>query len=297
MSLDDFDLGAVPTQEDDEYEFKSSRTKTDALKIKLAQAASGFANSGGGYFIAGIDDVTGLADGGLARNVGRQSLRDWVDTVLRSIEPPVRYEVALIDNAAERGNVDPGRVLLVLRICQSHAGPHMAPDHKYYIRAGAHTVPARHFVVEAIRAKRHVEQPRLTHVFRVKPGGTWALQLGLVALTDAPALDVSVLITPWPSLLERRQDNSPITVSVVSREHALYLDVAAIPFDDTDMQKQFGSLSKLDVRYSDLLGRPYSYCVKLDAADILAGASDEGPQIARELTNIQRLIRECGKFR
>jgi predicted HTH transcriptional regulator len=73
------DLSFLPTAEDDEFEFKSSATPTNDLSKKLAAAGSAFSNSGGGWFIAGVDDKTGNADGGVAPTVGRQDLRNWVD--------------------------------------------------------------------------------------------------------------------------------------------------------------------------------------------------------------------------
>ena len=63
INLNTFDLTQLPTQEDDNFEFKSSQTKLKELKKKLSCAVSGFANSGGGCFIAGVDP-DGNADGG-----------------------------------------------------------------------------------------------------------------------------------------------------------------------------------------------------------------------------------------
>lgn len=167
-NLENFDLTQLSKAEDDNFEFKSSLTSLDKLKEKLGWAVSGFANSGGGYFIAGING-NGDADNGVPLKIGKQDLRDWVDNIVHNVEPPPRYDIKLIQNPQGRGTIQPNSAVLVVYIYESYVGPHMAPDGCYYIRAGAHTVPAKHFIVDAIWAKRHFSKPRLTHLFRLKP--------------------------------------------------------------------------------------------------------------------------------
>ena len=78
IDLGNFDLTQLPSAEDDNFEFKSSRTSLEDLKKKLSCAVSAFANSGGGCFIAGVDS-DGNADNDLplkVGKVGRQDLRD-----------------------------------------------------------------------------------------------------------------------------------------------------------------------------------------------------------------------------
>jgi hypothetical protein len=53
IPLDSLDIDSLPPAEDDAFEYKSSRTPLDKLKEKIKKAASAFANSGGGCFIAG----------------------------------------------------------------------------------------------------------------------------------------------------------------------------------------------------------------------------------------------------
>jgi len=57
IRLETFDLTHLPNAENDDFEFKSIATSWDELKKKLNCAASGFTNSGGGYFIAGVDGI------------------------------------------------------------------------------------------------------------------------------------------------------------------------------------------------------------------------------------------------
>lgn len=63
------DIANLPAAEDERCEYKSSATTFKSLKDKLACAASGFWNSGGGVFIAGVDG------GGKAE--WRNRLRGW----------------------------------------------------------------------------------------------------------------------------------------------------------------------------------------------------------------------------
>ena len=85
-AVDPDSLATIPTAEDDLFEYKSSLTGDAKLAEKISAAASGFWNSGGGFFVAGVDGA-GNPDGGIAQTVGRQSRRDWVDQHLARIEP------------------------------------------------------------------------------------------------------------------------------------------------------------------------------------------------------------------
>jgi predicted HTH transcriptional regulator len=82
IDLEKFDLTQLPSAEDDDFEFKSSRTSINDLRDKLAHAVSGFANFGGGCFVAGVDD-SGIPDNGFPRYIsGRQDIRDWADQIM-----------------------------------------------------------------------------------------------------------------------------------------------------------------------------------------------------------------------
>jgi hypothetical protein len=59
--------------EDDRHEYKSSAIKNDKeLGDKIAKAASGFWNSGGGLFVVGVDG-NGQPDGGISLSVGAKT--------------------------------------------------------------------------------------------------------------------------------------------------------------------------------------------------------------------------------
>src|SRR4051794_33270887 len=78
LKLEDKDLVSLPSAEDDRHEYKASSTRDNELADKIARAASGFWNSGGGLFVAGVTG-DGQPDGGVSLTVGRQSRRDWID--------------------------------------------------------------------------------------------------------------------------------------------------------------------------------------------------------------------------
>jgi predicted HTH transcriptional regulator len=164
-------ISQLPRDEDDHCEFKSSLTLPAELEPKLQRAVSAFANSGGGIFVAGVNDKTGDADGGLTveRFKGNQPLLEWVDQMIALVKPTPVYQIKPVDDPDGRGTIDAGKAVLVVSVKESYIGPHMAPDHRYYIRAGRNTVPAPHFIVEAIWAMRHFSKPRLTRNFSITP--------------------------------------------------------------------------------------------------------------------------------
>src|SRR5271163_4647353 len=86
LKLEDKDLASLPSAEDDRHEYKSSLTKDSDIAEKIARAASGFWNSGGGLFVAGVNGK-GQPDAGIAVTVGRQSRRDWIDQTISRVLP------------------------------------------------------------------------------------------------------------------------------------------------------------------------------------------------------------------
>jgi len=252
-----FDLSQLPDAEDDYFEFKSSQTLDKELGKKIQKAASGFANSGGGCFICGVDD-TGTPDGGISVKVGKQDRRDWLDVQLNQVVPTPTYEIRQINETNGAGIISEGSALFLIFIAESCVGPHIAPDSRYYIRAGAHTLPARHFVIDAIWAKRHFSKPRLTHLFRLKPGSDTTIQLGIVALTDSPAVDCKIDLLPVPGLLEKLPEAFPLQVSMIDRNNPFFFDVSFYAGYARD-NKTFGDDVHLTVEYCDLAKESYTY--------------------------------------
>jgi Putative DNA-binding domain len=294
IDLETFDLSQLPSAEDDDFEFKSSLTSFEGLKDKLQRAASGFANSGGGFFIAGVDEK-GYADGGFLLKVGKEGrrsgedLRDWVDTIVNSVEPAPKYEIKLINNSEEKGIINSDCAVLILYIYESFIGPHMAPDKRYYIRAGAHTVPAKHFIVDAIWAKRHVSKPRLTHLFRLKPEKESVVQLGVLTLTDSPAVNVTITISPLPNSMNSVESLFPLKIPVVDRNNPFFFDVQSF-CEGTDSFKENTSIC---VGYDDLAGNHYIYktLLKIDGAlPPMTIGNDNPAKLVKVLESIEKTI-------
>jgi hypothetical protein len=161
-----------------------------------------------------------------------------------------------------RGNIDPESVVLLVVIYDSNAGPYMASDNRYYIRAGAHTVKARHFIIDAIWAKRHFSKPRLAHVLK-SSSIQRVVSLGIVALTDSPAIDVQINVLPLPKMLRESEHLFPLKIHIIDRNNPFFLDVG---FLAGDLRIMFGddiSIS-LEVEYHDLGNNFYSCKTKID---------------------------------
>lgn len=300
INLETFDLTQLPSTEDDNFEFKSSSILQSSstqkefdkqlkdLSKKLSCAVSGFANSGGGYFVVGVN-ANGEADGGLPLKIGKQDIRDWVDQVVNQVEPVPRYDIKLIDDSMGRGNIYSGSVVLLVGIHESYAGPHMASDSHYYIRAGAHTVKARHFIVDAIWAKRHFSKPRLTHLFRLKPDKEEAIQLGILALTDAPAIDVKITVLPLPRMIQHCESIFPLQVSMIDRNNPFFFDVTTY----FQAERNFGENVDLEVEYYDLSRNFYNYRSKIEVTGSVSPISignDNPAKVVKALESINKVL-------
>src|ERR1700721_1024798 len=149
--------GILPNAENADFEFKSSLIcdgKGDGkLQTAIQKAASGFWNSGGGYFMIGVSG-NGQPDGGITQTVGRTSRRDWIDRAISSVSPtfPNGYLIHEIPSAGAGMNIGTGKAVYAIGFAASDFAPHMA-DGSYYIRAGAHIDPASAFIVEALFAR------------------------------------------------------------------------------------------------------------------------------------------------
>jgi hypothetical protein len=246
-------LDQLPSEETDRYEYKSGRTSTEKLKDKIAIAGSAFWNSGGGIFIVGVD--RGKVDGGIPDQVGRQSVRDWADQVLARVEPSGPYAIKLISAGTERSAIKQGNVVLVISFGESFNPPHMAPDNKYYIRAGAHSVPASHYLIEAIRARRRLQYPLLRGVLRMHPQKTRVVQLAILNLSDAPALNVELTLEPLPKKLgEHFAALFPLLIPVISREQPFAMDISIWSFGSQIFGDEPVSLK---LRYANIAGRQF----------------------------------------
>jgi hypothetical protein len=277
-----------PNSEDDFFEFKSSQTPFNDLKTKLDRSVSAFANSGGGCFIYGVDSH-GNADGGVSPNVGKQSLRDWLDQIITKISPTPSYDIKLYNDCEGRGTLNPGNVIAAVLIFASDSDPRQASDKKYYIRAGAHTIPAGHYIVEALWARRQVQKPVLRHVTRMKPSVREVVQIGVVALTDAPALDVEFTLTPLKGQLQKIKNLFPIKLPVIDRRTPFFVDVAIYSSVNDTLPNDV----KVQVTYKDLKGQTYLYESEYPLQQSLPPTilgTESGIQIARSLERLEEVL-------
>jgi len=268
-------LDSLPDGETDYYEYKSSQIPFERLKKEIAVAASAFWNSGGGIFIAGADDY-GSIDGGIPSEVGSQKVRDWADQVLAHVEPTGPYAINTIDPQPNNSKIEPNHVVLVIGFGESANAPHMAPDYRYYVRAGTHSLPAGHFLVEAIRSRRGLHKPFLRGLLRPSANKTNIVELHILAANDATALDVQLTFDPLPREFKDMGALFPLKIPIIDRDnpfvmdllqrhsiqastddgslamHLSYSDVANNTFQDTQMLDPHRSMSPVPIGSEDV---------------------------------------------
>lgn len=146
-------LACIPQDdENDQWELKGAQllepSNTTALKNMLGKQVSGFANSGGGQIIIGIDE-TDRAIQNCELTRGRQSMKDFLaNEVYQCVSNPLSdFRVFRIEESGA-----PGNSIYLIKIGDSQAAPHQANfDKKYYQRIDGHTKPAPHFYIELLR--------------------------------------------------------------------------------------------------------------------------------------------------
>lgn len=259
LDINAISLDSLPATESDDLEYKSSLIDDKKLKRELQNAASAFWNSGGGVFLAGVDK-TGGVDGGIPRNFGRQSLEDWLAQVVSAVNPQGTYSFRLFETPSHT-NIQPGKCVLALAFAASTAIPHQSADNRYYIRAGAHTVPAPHFIVEALYAKRHFLSPKLIHLIRINQNTTVSdfLHVEVIAATDGVALDVEIDFDPRPN---DHGLSFPLVAPIIDREHPF-----AFRFE---VQRQPVFESRIRINYRDFANAVYSYEKPIDISQCLS---------------------------
>jgi hypothetical protein len=295
LELEDLDLSEfLPNAEDDRHEYKSSAIKHDKeLGDKIAKAASGFWNSGGGLFVVGVDGK-GQPDGGISLSVGRegrQSRRDWIDQVISQVMPKSCYVIHSIENSSNCMNIEQGKAVFLIGFGESEIGPHMANDHRYYIRAGAHTEPASHFIVEAIHARRGLRTPLLSHLVRRKPGNSRVIQLGIVVLNAAAAINVSIKIDALPEIFTSDlEEEVSLHIPIISEQFPLFFDIYKIMIGRQELPP-----FEINLTYSDMANRTYQQSFEVDIDRQLGPniSSDNGYYgIEQELKNITKAIKK-----
>ncbi|MEO0562687.1 MAG: ATP-binding protein, partial [Chloroflexota bacterium] len=231
------DLYDFTEGENDEYEFKSSKISEKDLMKEIQVAASAFWNSGGGVLMVGINDK-GDIDGGIDDMIGRQRLRDWVDRVVSHVEPSGPYFIKLIYGEDGSERIGPNKVVLIVAYGESNNAPHMAPDKRYYVRAGAHSDPAGHFLIESIRARRRLQKPVLRGLLRSNAQTARVIELVVMSLNETPALDVRLTFDGLPQSVQAAfDDRLPLYIPVIDRRHPFSMDASLFGMDETGFGK------------------------------------------------------------
>lgn len=248
------DLLNLPKEESSEIEYKSSKISLDNLKNKISVAASSFWNSGGGVFIAGVND-NGIIDGGISSKKGRQSIRDWADNAIKLTEPLGEYQIYIVEGGDCTSKINDDKVVLIIRFNKSNLVPHMAYDNKYYIRAGAHSDSATHFQVEALRSLRQFTKPNLRGIMRKHSNKPKVEELVIVALNDATALNIKLNFKPLPLALKNFFDKDfPLEIPIINKNNPFNMDISLFGA----RKESFGiEPVTLILTFNDILGNVY----------------------------------------
>lgn len=281
-------LDSLPASESHDLEYKSSLIDDKQLKREIQNAASAFWNSGGGVFLAGVDDK-GAIDGGIFGSVGRQTLEDWLAQVISPVNPQGKYTVRMFESSSHT-KIHAGKCVLAIEFTASTALPHQSADNRYYIRAGAHTVPGPHFIVEALYAKRHFRSPKLIHLSSINHFTTESdfLHVEVIAATDGVALDVEIDFDPRP---DKHGMMFPLVVPIIDLEHPF-----AFRFE---INRQPSFVSTIRITYRDFANASYSDEKAIDASQCLSpwyrDAGELG-SIAEEIRDLKRTLERMDRM-
>ncbi|MFT4627139.1 MAG: hypothetical protein ACI8PZ_005820 [Myxococcota bacterium] len=168
-------LDALAPTEHDFQEFKGSAwlddqgCLADGVHVRLSKQVSAFANGAGGRLFIGIDDQ-GRVDGGVHTSL-RNGTRSWLEDVIAGVVSPrlEQFNVFEVTAGARGSRIGPGRAVYVVAIPPSDHAPHMAIDHRYYMRTAGKSRPMGH--VHLLDVLRRALHPTVD-VVRVSPYGT-----------------------------------------------------------------------------------------------------------------------------
>lgn len=169
-------LDRLGQDEHDFREFKSSAyvwrdgAIASELPHELSRQISAFANGGGGQLFLGVDD-DGVVDGGVPVDIKGGGTRSWLEDLIPGlVDPPLRhfnvFEVGA--HPAFPGAPAQGRAVYVIDLPTSDDAPHMARDHRYYLRIAGKSRPMGHVHVQDIALR--VRRPEV-QVSRIAPYG------------------------------------------------------------------------------------------------------------------------------
>lgn len=189
-------LERLGTDEHDFREFKGTAfvwrdgSISSDLQHELSRQISAFANGGGGQLFLGVDD-NGRVDEGIPTNIKGGGTRSWLEDMIPGlVDPPLkRFNVFEIGaDPAFPGVPVAGRAVYVIDMPTSDDAPHMARDHRYYLRIAGKSRPMGHVHLQDIALR--VRRPDVS-VTRLAPYGEPEMlnhPLGPLALVGIRAL-------------------------------------------------------------------------------------------------------------
>lgn len=291
LSWTEEDLKEIPSSETDLFEYKSSKISLDNLKNKISLAASAFWNSGGGIFIAGVND-NGEIDGGIEKNKGKQDIRDWVDNAIKLTEPTGDYSVNVIEKSLHNSQLEDSKAVIVICFYESNMVPHMAYDKKYYIRIGAHSGAANHYLVESLRSLRGNTKPNLRGIMKYHPTKPRIEQLAVIALNEGVALDVKLNFDPLPLVFKEHFSNEfPLEIAAIDKNNPFTMEISGFGF----REQAFGEKPViLKLEYKDILGNTYKTEQEISPQKNLQPMSigdDVFKELVKAIENLAKKIR------
>ena len=189
-------LERLGTDEHDFREFKGAAFVwrdggiSSDLQHELSRQISAFANGGGGQLFLGVDD-NGRVDEGIPTNIKGGGTRSWLEDMIPGlVDPPLkRFNVFEIGaDLGFPGSPAAGRAVYVIDMPTSDDAPHMARDHRYYLRIAGKSRPMGHVHLQDIALR--VRRPDVS-VTRMAPYGEPEMldhPLGPLALVGIRAL-------------------------------------------------------------------------------------------------------------
>lgn len=284
-----------PDAEDQTWEFKSSEMSPDKFAGAAIERISGFANSGGGYIVWGVDDSTGEPNDGVELFKGSQPIADWLDKKIHhGVQPAPPYSIYKLTDAAGRGKIDRDRAVIVIRVEDGPQPPYQATTNGvYYCRSGRHNLPAPHTLVEALWARRQVQKPLLGFA---QMDGDALVTLVVCNITPTPAFDICVdgKVEEYRFVEDKGEYHKVDAATKEIEEVSNFLiPPAYLPLMTTYLvliQPRF--FLTLSVTYKDLGGNVYSDRYEGYLEDLVRVPQSVGATVARQRRELRDTIND-----
>jgi hypothetical protein len=162
-------------------------TATDAkLKLKIAQAVCALSNSGGGFFVIGMEKDSGF-DAGIEELRGRIPAKEWIEGLIPTLVRPAVYDCTARFMSHTSAHVQ-GKGVLIVGIPPSNRRPHwIIRGHREiaYIRAGEHSLPMRMQTILDIESRADARVPQLDVSLNPSPPDCQRIRIMVQAPTQA----------------------------------------------------------------------------------------------------------------